>query len=892
MSNDQSQDTPQDPSTIPSFIYHLTHSQRPEVLESGKRLLQTFNEQQFAKFDQGRSIEALIKERTSFIDQLLKKIWQHCLPKDSGHHLTLIAVGGYGRGELQPYSDIDLLILGEHDDGLQQNIIQFITFLWDLGFEVGHAVRTLEECLISGQENVSTATNLLEARWLTGDYEQFSNLQNLFNRKDFWPSQTFFDAKMEEQKRRHKRYHNTLYQLEPNIKESPGGLRDIQTLLWVAKRHFGANSLQELMQHNFISQKEFQEIQAAYLYLNRIRFALHRLKKRHEDRLLFDNQQQLAEKLYPNLSSQDSVKAVETFMKPYYQNVHIVARLNEILLQHFQEEIFRTQEDRIEQINPRFRIVNHYLDVIKTNLFAKNPTALLEIFIIIENYQHLIQGIRSRTIRLIRNHLHLIDDQFRSDPINKALFIEIFRQPKGVNAAIKRMYAYGILGAYLPSFKKITGLMQFNIFHAYTVDEHTILVIRNLRRFFVNHYAYEFPTAHQIAKQLCKPEILLLAGLFHDIAKGRNGAHEKLGALDAKEFSFKHNLNKNDSELLSWLVLRHLDFSYVAQKKDLSDPDVIARFAEKVGTQERLDYLYLLTLADVRSTSDDVWNDWKNQLFLQLYHNTTEALDATSTQPRDRTKQAIFNKEKASELLKSKGWRPSDFQGFWQSFEQTDFFNRQNPAEIARITQVLYHEDRAHINIHLQPTTSRGATELIIYMHDRDYLFAQFTQILDRLGLNIVEAKIYSGTENMTLVIIYLLNHEHLCITDDMILHEIEHTLKDQLRFDTGLQPSPQPEPRRTRVFHTPTEIHFQEVSDELTELSLTTKDIPGLLARIGQAFKQCRIRVHDAKINTVGEKAEDVFMISSTGHQSIHAHHVQETLKIALLDHIERNNA
>lgn len=875
-------------SSIPSFIYQLTHAERNQSLSAGKDLLKEFNEQQFTKFDQGRSIEALIKERTSFIDQLLKKIWQHFFPKDGDHRLTLIAVGGYGRGELQPYSDIDLLILGESYEIHQQTIIEFITYLWDLGFEVGHAVRNLEECIESGKENVSTATNLLEARWLSGDYEQFSALQNLFNLKTFWPSQEFFEAKLEEQARRHKRYHNTLYQLEPNIKESPGGLRDIQTILWVAKRHFGASSLQELMQHNFITLHEFQEIQAAYLYLNRIRFALHRLKKRHEDRLLFDNQQQLAEKLYPNLSSDDSVKAVEAFMKPYYQNVHIVARLNEILLQHFKEEIFRTSEDHIEQINPRFRIVNNYLDVTKTNLFEKNPTALLEIFIIIENYQHLIQGIRSRTIRLIRNNLHLIDDQFRSDPINKALFIEIFRQPKGVNAALKRMYAYGILSAYLPSFKKISGLMQFNIFHAYTVDEHTILVIRNLRRFFINQYAYEFPTAHQIAKQLCKPEILLLAGLFHDIAKGRNGAHEKLGAIDAKEFSFKHNLNKNDTELLSWLVLRHLDFSYVAQKKDLSDPEVIAQFAEKVGTQERLDYLYLLTLADVRSTSDDVWNDWKNQLFLQLYHNTTQALDATSTLPRDRAKQAIFNKEKASEFLKSKGLTPPEFQTFWQSFEQTDFFNRQSPGEIARITEALHDESEDEINVHLQPTTSRGATELIIYMHDRDYLFAQFTQILDKLGLNIVEAKIYSGSDNMTLVIIYLLNHESLSITDDMILAEIEDTLKYQLFLKADSTPQPQPEPRRTRAFHTPTEIQFQELNEELTELSITTKDIPGLLARIGQAFKSCQIRVHDAKINTVGEKAEDVFMISSTSNHSIHSHHTQEALKAALLDNIE----
>lgn len=872
-----------------NFVYHLDQGDQSASLISGRKLLSDFNEQQFIKFDQGEAVSTLLTERTSFIDQLLKKIWFHFFSKNDSENLSLIAIGGYGRGELQPYSDIDLLILSEQAENYQSKISDFITYLWDIGFEIGHAVRTLEQCIQDGKSDITTATSLLESRWLTGNFDSFLSLQNVFNLKSFWPSHAFFAAKLEEQKARHKRYHNTLHQLEPNIKESPGGLRDIQTILWVAKRHFGADTLQELLQHNFISLKEFKEIQSAYHYLNRIRFALHRLKKRNENRLLFDHQQQLATPVYTDDETEvDMVKSVEAYMKPYYQKVHIIARLNEILLQHFREDIYHFEEDHIQQINPRFRLVNQYLDVIKENLFVKNPTALLEVFIIIENYDQMIEGIRSRTIRLIRDNLHLIDDQFRSDPINKALFIELFRQRKGVNAALKRMYAYGILGAYLPAFQKITGLMQFNIFHAYTVDEHTMLVIRNLRRFFIKKFAYEFPTAHQVSQQLCKPEILLLAGLFHDIAKGRNGAHEKLGAVDAKEFAHKHNLNKNDSELLSWLVLRHLDFSYVAQKKDLSDPQVIQQFAKKVGSQERLDHLYLLTLADVRSTSDEVWNDWKNQLFLQLYNNTSKALDATSNQPKDRIKQAIYNKEKASEQLKKRGLTPSEFQSFWHAFEKTDFFNRQSVAEIARITRGLYDKNHDAINIQVQPTTSRGATEIIIFMHDRDYLFAQFSQILDKLNLNIVEAKIYSGEDDMTLVIIYCLDAESKSITDESVLTNIEETLKYQLYLKEDFLPSSQPEPRRIRCFETPTEISFDTLTDQLIELTIHTKDIPGLLAKIGMAFRQCQIRVYDAKINTVGEKAEDTFIISSTNEDSLHLRHKQIELQDALLEAIE----
>lgn len=867
---------------IPNFFHFLSNDDTLQSLKAGRQLMQSFNEQQFEKFDNGVVIEALMRERASYIDQLLKKIWVHFLPNHATDNLTLIAVGGYGRGELEPYSDIDLLILGNDYKQNNDAICQFITYLWDLGFEVGHAVRTLEECKSAAKEDVSTATNLLEARWLLGDYDAFQSLQQLFNLDDFWPSEDFFKAKLQEQENRHKRYNNTLYQLEPNIKESPGGLRDIQTILWVAKRHYGADSILELMQHNFISLQEYREIQAAYFYLNRVRFALHRLKKRHEDRLLFDHQQQLASN--QSDEDEDMVKAVEAFMKPYYQNVHIVARLNEILLQHFREEIFDHGNIHIKQLNPRFQIINNYLDVISETLFENNPTALFEVFILIQNFQHLIHGIRSRTIRLIRNNLHLINDEFRSDPINKALFIEIFRQPKGVNASLKRMHGYGILAAYLPAFKKISGLMQFNIFHAYTVDEHTILVIRNLRRFFVDQFEYEFPAAHQIAKQLCKPEILLLSGLFHDIAKGRNGKHEILGAVDAQEFAFKHNLSEKDSELLSWLVRNHLEFSFVAQKKDISNPEIIGEFAKKIGTQEKLDYLYLLTVADVRSTSDEVLNDWKKQLFLQLYRNTTQALDQSSATPRNRAKQIIFNQEKAKELLQNSGISPKYFKSFWQTFENTGFFNRQTAIEIAQITELLHDKNLDKITVEIQPKSNRGATELILYMQDKNYLFAQLTHTLDRLSLNIMEAKIYSGSNHTTLAIIYLLDGQNQIITDGHTLKELKNTLTLKFAQNDNDERSYQKEPRRIRAFDTPTEIGFAEAPNGLTELTIHAKDIPGLLAKIGQAFKVFHIRVYDAKVNTVGEKAEDVFLIGSTNGQDLTDHNVQEQFKAALL--------
>ncbi len=865
---------------LPNFISALS---QPEIAAKvGRTMLKQFTEHQFNQFDQGTPVAELVKERAVFVDQILKKIWHHSFDSDQ---FALLAVGGYGRGELHPYSDIDLLILCQNSQYDNEIVARFITLLWDMGFEVGHAIRTLGECQQAALEDITTATNLLEARWITGDYSLYEQLQNLWKQDSFWPSQQFFDAKVAEQHNRHKRFHDTVYQLEPNIKESPGGLRDIQTIFWVAKRHFNATSIHQLVQKQFITPEEYRELDAAYKFLSRVRFVLHRLKQRREDRLLFDNQQQVAQTF--GFDDNNEKLAVEQFMNRYYRNLRSVVKLNEILLQHFYEEIFNQHEPEITKINQRFQLVNKYLDVRSEQVFQQFPSALLEIFIIIENDPN-IAGVRARTLRLLRENLHLIDESFRLDPINKALFIEIFRQPKGVNASMRRMHSYGILEAYIPAFHKISGLMQFNIFHAYTVDEHTILVIRYLRRFFIKEYAFEFPTAHQVAKSICKPEILFLAGLFHDIAKGRNGAHEILGADDAYQFCKQHNLSLTDTKLVAWLVRHHLEFSSVAQRKDLSDPNVILEFARLVGNQNRLNYLYLLTVADVCSTSDDVWNDWKNSLFLELYNETSNALDKAQEIPRDKAKKAILHQERSREILAKKGLNVSDYQALWNALQKTEFFNRQTPGEISRITQDLVKARDKTFNLGLTAKTQRGASELMLYMPNRDFLFAQITQALDSLNLNIVEAKIYSTSDNMTLVLVYFLDLQQEAVNDEDILLRIRDKLQKYLEQPNSVSPNiNHTKSRRIRHFKTPTEIQFRDLSDKLSEVSISTKDIPGLLSRIGQAFRDCGIRMHDAKINTVGEKAEDTFLISTTDDEAIHTEQ-QKQLTQRLLEYIE----
>ncbi|MCF6298295.1 MAG: [protein-PII] uridylyltransferase [Thiomicrorhabdus sp.] len=869
-----------------SFIQALSNEQSSYVdtLKAGREVLKTFLDYQFKQYEEGAAVSNLINERASFIDQLLKTIWSIYLPTDVA---TLIAVGGYGREELHPYSDIDLLILCNDIEKHQTPLSKFITLLWDLGFDVGSAIRTIDDCFTAGLEDVTTATNMLESRWLTGDYALFEQLQTLWSHKHFWPSKAFFQAKFTEQENRHKRFNDTVYQLEPNIKESPGGLRDIQTIYWVAKRHFNASSINELVQRNFLSTEEFIEIESAYKYLNRVRFALQHLKRRREERLQFDIQQSIAESF--GYVDTDEKMAVEQFMSSYYRNVHSTVKLNEILLQHFRETLF-DDDKHTESINLRFNIVNQHLDIKDPDIFKQNPTTLLEVFIILETLPH-ITGLRSKTIRAIRDHLYLIDDDFRKDPINIALFIEIFRQPKGVNAAVKRMHGYGILAAYLPAFKKISGLMQFNIFHAYTVDEHTILVIRNLRRFFIDEFTYEFPTAHQIATHLNKPEVLFLAGLFHDIAKGRGGKHEILGAQDVLEFAKQHHLADRDQQMLYWLVRNHLVFSGTAQRKDLSDPEVIKEFADLMQDQEHLDYLYLLTVADVCSTSDAVWNDWKNSLFLVLYNETSHVLSQAKNIPQDRAKKALQVQEKAKELLSKKGIPSTHYKPFWSSMAQSEFFSRQNAKDVARITQQLHTVSHDQTHIFLQKQKHLGATELVIYMQDRDFLFAHITHALDLLSLTVMEARIFSTSDHMTLVIMYILDRESMSYLDKErhpeVIQKI-HTKLSQTEIDNHHHQGAATQARRIRCFETPTELVFNTLNEQRTELHITTKDIPGLLSKIGHALKRCNIRLHDAKIHTVGEKAEDVFIISDTNNKAIKDHHLKEKFSAELIDLIE----
>ncbi|MBI4005081.1 MAG: [protein-PII] uridylyltransferase, partial [Gammaproteobacteria bacterium] len=586
-----------------------------QTLTSGRQILNEL-------FEAGISVKTLVYKHAWFIDQLLVQAWQHTIATED---TALVAVGGYGRGELHPASDIDLMILVKpgKNNQISQEIEKFIIFLWDIRLDVGHSVRTVKDCIREARNDITVATNIMESRLLTGNQELFQQMRYSTGPDKIWHTKNFFEAKLAEQIERHHKYDDTDHKLEPNIKESPGGLRDIQMIGWVAKRHFGANTLHDLVKHGFLTEEEYKILDGGQTFLWKIRSALHYLTGRREDRLLFDHQKSLAYAF--GFHSQDNT-GVEQFMKMYYQTARELNRLNEILLQHFQEAIiYAKRREKIKPLNKRFQIRHEFIEVCNDNIFKHYPFAMLEMFLLIQQ-NPLIKGVRASTIRLIRKYSYLIDENFRRDIRNRSLFMEIIRQPRHVGHELRRMHRYGILSNYLPVFGAIEGLMQFDLFHIYTVDEHILFVVRNMRLFGLPERAKEYPLCSKIMEILPKQELLYLAGLFHDIAKGRGGDHSRLGAKDAQVFCKTHGLSDYDSELVAWLVEKHLFMSKTAQRKDISDPDIINHFATEVGDRNHLNYLYLLTVADISGTNPALWNKWKNALFEELYHKTLLAL--------------------------------------------------------------------------------------------------------------------------------------------------------------------------------------------------------------------------------------------------------------------------
>ena len=815
------------------------------------------------RFEQGDPITALVPMRAQMIDNLLLQAWKLKMPANA--EAAMIAVGGYGRMELHPGSDIDLMILlDEQDpDRHSETLAELLTFFWDIGLEVGHSVRTVAECVSEAKQDITIATNIMEARLLAGQEALFQQMQASTGPDSIWPSERFFTAKWEEQKQRYLRYEETISNLEPNIKESPGGLRDIQMIGWVVKRHYGAKTMHDLVVHGFLTEEEYLDLMDCQDYLWRIRFALHLLTGRREDRILFDYQRTLASQFGYEDDKQEL--GVEKFMQQYYRTALRLRRMNELLLQLFQEVILlKCHLDEPKPINRRFQSRSGFLEVVHKDIFTQYPLALLELFLVMEQHPEL-NGVRASTIRLIRKHRHLIDDDFRADIRARSLFMEILRQPVGITHELRRMNRYGILARYIPAFLNIVGRMQYDLFHVFTVDKHTLFVVRNLRRLTVPQYRGEFPLCSDIMEKLPKPELIYIAAIFHDIAKGRGGDHSELGAKDAWDFCKLHGLSDYDSRLVSWLVEKHLLMSITAQRKDTSDPDVIRDFAQMVKNPVHLDYLYLLTMADIRATDPKKWNSWKNSLLRELYIATKQALLRGLQNPQERD-EIVQNKQAgALHLLKSEGLDPDSAIAHWTTLS-LDYFLYHTWEEIAWQTRMILASTPEQLPlVLLRKSSTRGGSEIFLYAADRDDLFAIITSLLDQLGLNIVSARIETTHTNLTLNSFLVLEQDGSPVEEAGRRDEICDLLRDTLidPESANLVVSRRI-PRRLKHFSTPTRIDFvQDYGNQRTIMKLLTDDRPGLLSQVGYAFAKCKIKLINAKIATIGAEAEDTFFIT-----------------------------
>ncbi len=876
------------------FTAALAESSSP--LPVFKQALKSAQDTMDQRFKDGEDIRKLVYGRAWLVDQLLLQAW-NLFTWPSEQHVSLIAVGGYGRGELHPRSDVDLLILlhDVEDAEVQESISGFLTLLWDINLDIGSSVRTLDECYEEAKNDITIATNLIESRPLVGNEDLHIQMYLKVTSEGAWTDKEFFLAKVDEQSRRHDKTNDTEYNLEPNLKNSPGGLRDLQTIGWVAKRHFGATYIRDLVDHGFVTEIELDTLNKGELYLWSIRYAMHMLCNRREDRLLFDHQRTLAE--FFGYTDQNGALAVEQFMYKYYRVAKAMSEFNGMLLQYFDEVILRHEEEQvIVPLNNRFNLHNGFIRVSHESVFEHKPFAMLEMFVLLAQNEK-IKGVRASTIRLIRNNRHRIDDDFRNDIRNTSLFMELLRQDARVSTELKRMNRYGILGLYLPEFGRIIGQMQHDLFHIYTVDAHTLKVIQNIRQFRHEDQREKFPIAHRVVNQLPKIELIYIAGLYHDIAKGRGGDHSELGATDAIEFCQRHHLGKWDTYLVQWLVKNHLLMSMTAQRKDISDPDVIVRFAEQIGDVVHLDYLYILTVADINATNHTLWNSWRATLMRQLYTETKRTLRRGLENPVNKDDRIEQTQNESLAILQRKGHSSTEVEQFWNMLGE-DYFLREQPQHIAWQTQaILEHGDSTLPLVMIRKTSYRayeGATEVFVYMQDLPNLFAATASALDQLNLTIQDAQIMVADNNQALNTYTVLTEDNLPLPEDddylerIRIHLIEE-LDDPDDFPAIIQ---RRIPRQMKLFAYPTQVSLStDPATQLTVVKVVTPDRPGLLARLGGIFVDLGIHVRKAMITSIGERVEDLFYINDDDGQPITDPELCESLKQTICQQLDEHS-
>jgi [protein-PII] uridylyltransferase len=817
-----------------------------------------------------------LQGRRLLVDKALIALWSQAAMPESW---SLLAVGGYGRGELFPHSDIDLLILlpNAHAENTTDAISIFISALWDIGLEVGHSVRDIDTCLASAQNDITIQTALLESRLICGDRARF--LQFMARFRAHLDPLFFFKAKQLEQQERYARHADTPYSLEPNCKESPGGLRDLQVIHWSAKAaDLGAaqppadlplpvgSVWMQWSGRLQLSSDEVRQLARTENFLNVLRIRLHWIAGRREDRLLFDYQEPLA--AITGIKAQGGRRASERLMQRYYRNAKRITQLNTLILQSLSAQLHRERnpETPAIRINPEFQIVHECLDLVDASLFERKPGAILDAFLLLAR-RPTLKGMTSRTLRALWHARIQINATFRAQPENHLRFLAIFRQKRGLTHVLRWMNQYDILGHLLPPFGRIVGRMQHDLFHIYTVDQHILQVIRNLRRFALPEFAHEYPFCSELMLNLKRPWRLYLAALFHDIAKGRGGDHSLLGAQEAQRFCASVHLSKADTDFICFLVTHHLTMSAVAQKKDLSDPAVVLEFAALVGDEDHLSALYLLTVCDIRGTSPKVWNVWKGKLLEDLYRATRAQVKRKSAaHPTYPLLSLHARQDESRRILRLHGLRENIEAALWAELD-TLYFLRHEADEIAWHTRHLYFrplDSSPLVRARLHPV---GGLQVMVWVQDQKALFAHLCGFFTRHGYTIVEAKIHTTRSHIALDSFVLLDSQKSQLPYRDMIGLIEHELCAQLC--TPLPPIlPNPPAARLprQVRHFPFQPHVDIRRDDRAQhftMLVTAVDRPGLLYAIARILSEHHVQIHIAKISTLGERVEDAFLIS-----------------------------
>ncbi|WP_295849979.1 [protein-PII] uridylyltransferase [uncultured Xylophilus sp.] len=826
-----------------------------------------------------RAVQALLRQLARLSDGLLQQLWDRAgLPAG----FALLAVGGYGRGELFPHSDIDVLVLmpdgcsPDGDEALRLKIEGFIGSCWDAGLEIGSSVRTAGECLDEAARDVTVQTSLLEARRLVGDATLFHRFRKAF--RAALDPQAFFAAKMHELRQRHHKFEDTPYALEPNCKESPGGLRDLQVILWVARAAGFGDNWDALAHDGLATPFEVREIKRNEALLSLIRTRLHLIAGRREDRLVFDLQTAVAESFGYRSQAPDgsrlAMRASEALMRRYYWAAKAVTQLRQILLLNIGERLNPTTHALIP-INERFFEKAGMIEVASDDLYQREPHAILETFLLYQTEPGL-RGLSARTLRALYNHRKVMDAAFRHDPANRATFLRILQQPEGITHAMRLMNQTSVLGRYLRVFRNIVGQMQHDLFHVYTVDQHILMVLRNVRRFFMAEHAHEYPFCSQLAAGWDKPWILYTAALFHDIAKGRGGDHSELGARDVKKFCRDHGIGAEDTKLIVFLVEQHLTMSHIAQKSDLSDPDVIAAFAQRVGKERYLTALYLLTIADIRGTSPKVWNAWKGKLLEDLYRYTLRALGG-----RAPDADAVVEQRKRDALVLL-ALHAEPFEGQKRLWDTLDvgYFMRHDAADIAwHARQLSRHverrkpggerpvEQRTLVRARQSPVGE--GLQVLVYTPDAPDLFARICGYFDQAGFSILDARVHTTSNGYaldTFQVVTSILPEHYRELVHMIESELASTLEA-----AGPLPAPSRGRVSRRVRSFPVAPRVELRPDERAQrwlLAISASDRVGLLYSIARVLAHHKLNLQLAKVSTLGERVEDTFLIDGPGLQ------------------------